>query len=283
MEYFLYYALSGIAVGILAGLFGVGGGIIMVPILTFSFYHLGFPTEIVYHTALGSSLTCILFTSFSSMVSHAKKKAVDRKILLYLIPTVLLGTSLGARFAGELKSKELKYVFIFFIFVFSIRMLTSSLKKKLKKVPEPANNEFADSHDSEIRKLPILFHNFIGLLIGFSSALVGVGGGVFTSTYMLALRYPIHKAVGTSAAMGFPIAIAGSLSYMWIGWNHSALPKFSLGFVYLPAVAGIVLTSFPFAYLGAKFAHSLSKDTMRFIFASFLFIVGSLMVGSDFF
>lgn len=281
MEYLIYYAISGIAVGLLAGLFGVGGGIIMVPILTFSFYQLGFPRDIIYHTALGSSLTCILFTSFSSLLTHAKRGAVDKQILFYLIPTVLFGTAIGAAFAGSLKSKELKFVFIFFIFIFSFKMLLGGRKKKTSI--QVANEEFADQAESEIRPLPILFHNFIGILIGFSSALVGVGGGVFTSTYMLALRYPIHKAIGTSAAIGFPIAIAGCLSYMWIGWNHPSLPEFSLGFIYLPAVAGIILTSFPFAYLAAKFAHSLSKERLRFIFASFLFFVGIVMLSSEFF
>lgn len=281
MEYLIYYAISGIAVGLLAGLFGVGGGIIMVPILTFSFYQLGFPTDIIYHTALGTSLTCILFTSFSSLLTHAKRGAVDKQMLFYLIPAVLLGTAGGAAFAGSLKSRELKFVFIFFIFVFSLRMLLGGRKKKSSI--QAANEEFADQAESEIRRLPILFHNFIGILIGFSSALVGVGGGVFTSTYMLSLRYPIHKAIGTSAAMGFPIAIAGSLSYVWIGWNQVSLTNYSLGYVYLPAVAGIILTSFPFAYLGAKSAHKLSKESMRTIFALFLLTVGSLMLGSDFF
>jgi uncharacterized membrane protein YfcA len=275
MEYLIYYAVSGIAIGLLAGGFGVGGGIIMVPILTFTFYKLGFNPEIIYHIAIGTSLACILFTSFSSLISHAGNKSVDFTLLKDLIPGVIMGAGLGAIFAGALKSNELKFIFIFFIFVFSIKMFSS--KKK------PSEGQSTSIHHEIPRYLPFYLHWMVGILIGFTSSLVGVGGGVFTSTYMVAMRFSIHNAIGTSSAIGFPIAIAGTLSYIWIGWENPNLPSLSLGYIYLPAVFGIVITSFPFAYLGAKLTYKVSKDRLRKAFSIFLMLMGIGMLVSEFF
>lgn len=275
MEYILTYAISGIAIGLLAGVFGVGGGIIIVPILTFTFYKLGLNPEIIYHSAIGTSLACILFTSISSMVSHSGSKSVDFKLLKDLIPGVAIGAGLGAIFARILKSNDLKLIFIFFIFVFAIKMFFS--KKK------PTDSLSTSVQLETPHYLPFYFHWLVGTIIGFSSSLVGVGGGVFTSTYMLAMRFSIHKAIGTSSAIGLPISIAGTLSYIWIGWKNPNMPALSLGYIYLPAVIGIVVTSFPFAYIGAKLAHNVSKDHLRKAFSLFLFLMGLGMLSSEFF
>jgi uncharacterized membrane protein YfcA len=272
LEYFVFYLLSGIAVGLLAGLFGVGGGIIMVPILTFSFAQMHFPESILLHTAIGTSLTTILFTSFSSLFSHHRNGSVIWKFLFISIPWIILGTYLGSFLAASLRSKELNYIFIIFIFLFAIKMLFG---KKKDNHSELHTNNREEMEQISFPKYWV--QSIIGILIGFSSALVGVGGGVFTSTYLLYLKTPIHRAIGTSAAIGFPIALSGGLSYIINGWNHSDLPNGSTGFVYWPAVLGLVVASMPFAYLGAKISHRLPKDRLRILFAFFLLIMGTFM------
>ncbi|WCL48945.1 sulfite exporter TauE/SafE family protein [Leptospira sp. GIMC2001] len=280
MEFIFFYLIAGILVGLLAGLFGVGGGIIMVPILTFSFVQMGFSREILFHLAIGTSLATILFTSIVSLLTHHRNQAVIWKVVLFLSPGVVAGTLLGSLFAANLKSQELKYIFIFFIYLFSFKMLFS---KKKKSILDDSNIEKANivSSDSPEPKLPhFAVQSFTGLLIGISSALVGVGGGVFTSSYLILFRTPIHLAIGTAAAIGFPIALSGGVGFIYNGWNNQLLPDGSSGFVYWPAVAGLVVASMPFAYIGAKISHRLPKDRLRQIFAIFLMSMATIMLVS---
>lgn len=273
MEYLVYYIVSGILVGTLAGLFGVGGGIIIVPILTVILRSLGFSDEILFHTAIGTSLATILFTSLSSLFTHNSNKAVLWKVVAILTPGILIGAGLGSIFASSLRSQELKYIFIFFVILFSVRML---FPKKLTSLSSSKVNE-----DIEIEK-DMLPHwsvqSLIGFAIGFSSALVGIGGGVFTSSYLILYRKPIHLAIGTSAAVGFPIAISGTISYIYSGYANPYLQEGSLGFIFLPALVGIVVGSMPFAYLGAKLSHRLDRDRLRKYFAIFLLCMASYML-----
>lgn len=263
-SYFVYYAISGVAVGILAGLFGVGGGIIIVPILTFIFRALGFSEEILFHCAIGTSLATILFTSFSSLLTHNRNKAVLWSYVWRLSPGIVLGAYVGSFFAANLATRELKYIFIGFIYLFATKML----------IPQKKN---PPGSDGEPVAPGVGVQSLVGTIIGFFSALVGIGGGVFTSSYMLALRVPIHSAIGTSAAVGFPIAVSGMLSYMYTGYGLGDLPQGSLGYVYFPALMGIVLGSVPFAYLGAKLSHRLDKNRLRKFFAIFLYCMATYM------
>ncbi|MCC5813116.1 MAG: sulfite exporter TauE/SafE family protein, partial [Leptospira sp.] len=270
-ETLLTTIFAGVLVGTLAGLFGVGGGIIVVPVLTFLYRKLGFSEDIIAHSAIGTSLATIFFTSFSSLYTHHKRNAVLWKALWILIPGIAIGAYGGSFFASALKSKFLIGIFIFFIFVFSGRMLLGGRKERAQAGLDLKSNEIKGKSEistDEITKEIFRYENlpsrivqsFIGLIIGFSSALVGVGGGVFTSTYLLSFKTPIHLAIGTSAAIGFPVAIAGTVSFILNGWNHPLLPEGSMGFVYLPALVGIVLGSVPFAYLGARLSHKMDKN-----------------------
>lgn len=273
MEYLAYYILSGILVGTLAGLFGVGGGLIIVPILTILLRSLGFSDEILFHTAIGTSLASIIFTSATSLFTHHSKKAVLWRVVAILTPGILIGAGLGSIFASGLRSQELKYIFIFFVVLFSIRML---FPKKISRVDSTKINE--DIH-SEKDMLPHWsVQSLVGLVIGFCSALVGIGGGIFTSSYLILYRKPIHLAIGTSAAVGFPIAISGATSYIYAGYSSPYLQQGSLGFIFLPALLGIVIGSMPFAYLGAKLSHRLDKDLLRKFFATFLLCMACYMI-----
>ncbi|MCC5815249.1 MAG: sulfite exporter TauE/SafE family protein, partial [Leptospira sp.] len=198
----------------------------------------------------------------------------------------------GSFFASAMKSKILIGIFIFFIFIFSAKMLQSGNKKVPdgKSKIKDEDSQKSKTHELEneatqlIKNLPSKWiQSTIGVLIGFSSALVGVGGGVFTSTYLLYFKSPIHLAIGTSAAIGFPIAIAGSLSYIVNGWNNALMPEGSLGFIYLPALLGIVLGSVPFAYLGARLSHKMDKNRLKIFFAIFLLIMGINMAIQEYY
>lgn len=274
METFLVCILAGVAVGFFAGLFGVGGGIIIVPILNFLFQNMSIDESILFHLAIGTSLACIFFTSISSLSTHHKKGAVLWKTLGILTPGILLGTYLGSEFAARLHSHDLKLVFVFFIILFSGKMFRDSLSGKGSESSVAKNPDTVFSESN----LPGWYFQFpIGLVIGFSSALLGVGGGVFTSSYLILLKVPIQIAIGTSAGIGLPVAISGTIGFITTGWQNPALPEGSLGFVYLPALLGLVIMSLPFAKLGAKFSHSLPKKNLRILFASFLFIMGIFM------
>ncbi len=259
-----YILFAGILVGVLAGLFGVGGGVIVVPILTFIYRKLNIPEEILAHLAIGTSLATIFFTSFASLYKHNKNQAVLWKIIGNLIPGILLGAYGGSFFASSLKSSFLIGIFIAFIFFFSIRMLFFEREPRIS-----TDKQYLPSR---------VIQGFIGFWIGFFSSLVGIGGGVFTSTYLLYYRTPIHLAIGTSAAIGFPIALAGSLSYLYVGWSHPLLPPGCVGFIYVPALAGIALGSIPSAYLGATLSHRMDKKQLKRLFAIFLLCMGMLML-----
>jgi len=246
------YLLLGSAVGILAGLLGVGGGLIIVPILAIIFAAQGMPVEIIMHLALGTSLASILVTSLSSVYSHHKKNAVTWAHAIKLSPGILTGAACGGLLASNLTTDILKPAFATFELMVAAYMIWGG---KLS------------SHNST----PSLFNfSLSGGVIGLISSLVGIGGGSMTVPWLSWHGSSIHKAIATSAAVGFPIALGGSLSYLLTGWNHAQLPAYSSGFIYLPALAGIIISSSIFAPLGAAWAHQLEVKKLKKIFALLL-------------
>lgn len=246
------YLLLGSAVGILAGLLGVGGGLIIVPVLAAIFINQGMPNDIIMHLALGTSLASILFTSVSSVYSHHKHRAVSWNRAAKLTPAILLGAWFGGLFAGILSSDILKPVFALFELSVAAYMLWG-----IK----------ANTHN----KSPSLFNFSIsGGIIGFISSIVGIGGGSMTVPWLMWHGSSIHKAIATSAAVGFPIAIGGAISYLYTGWNHAQLPQYSAGFIYLPALISLSLSSVLFAPLGANLAHKLEVKKLKRVFAFLL-------------
>lgn len=263
-EIFLMYLVVGLIAGVLAGLLGVGGGLVIVPMLVFCFTMQNIAPELMMHLALGTSLASIIFTSISSFMSHHRRGAVDWSIVKRISPGILLGTFFGTFVAAQLSTGFLKGFFCVFLYAVGTQML-------LNKKPQPS------------RHLPGNAGMFgVGSTIGVASSLVGIGGGSLSVPFMIWCNIEAHRAIGTSAAIGFPIAIAGALGYIVNNLNVVGLPEYSLGGVYLPALVGIVCASVLTAPLGAKLAHALPVDKLKRIFAIFLYIVATRMLWSLF-
>jgi uncharacterized protein len=258
--FLLAYLALGACAGVLAGLLGVGGGLIIVPALMVLFAAQGLPEPLILRLALGTSLASIMFTSLSSLKSHHAKGGVDWSIFRRITPGILIGTFLGAWLAALLSTQFLKLFFIVFLYYVALRML-------LDRKPEPA------------RQLPGKIGMFcIGGLIGGISSLVGIGGGSMSVPFMVWCNVSLRNAIGTSAAIGFPIALAGAVGYMVTGLSSSHLPPSCLGYIYLPALFGISVTSIPAAPVGARLAHTLPVTGLRKTFALLLIVMGTRML-----
>lgn len=261
---FITYMLMGALAGVLAGLLGIGGGLVIVPILYFCFTAQGVPHDVMMHLALGTSLATIIFTSISSFMAHNRRGAVLWNVFKTITPGILTGTFLGSVIATSLPTEFLKGFFGIFLYYVSFQMLTG-------KKPKPG------------RTIPGTVGMFgAGNGIGIFSALVGIGGGTLSVPFLTWCNVKIHQAIGTAAAIGLPIAIAGSAGFLVRGLGNPDLPEFSAGYIYLPALLGIVSMSIFTAPLGAKLAHSLPVDKLKKIFALLLFLVGSKMLWSLF-
>lgn len=256
----MVYAVSGIFVGILAGLLGVGGGIVIVPLLNAVFVWQGYPAEIIQHLSLGTSLATIVFTSFSSFRSHNKRGGVRWDILKMITPGILLGTLGGSFVAGELSTDFLKGFFVVFLFVVGTQMLLNLKPRPSRQVPGSVGT------------------SIVGGGIGLISSFVGIGGGTMSVPFMLACNVQVKEAVGTSAAIGLPIALAGMAGYMLNGWNVPGLPAYCVGYVSLPALVGLVIPSMLFAPLGVRLAHTLPADKLKRFFGLFIYVMAARML-----
>jgi len=262
IEWILAYLFLGVLVGFLAGLLGVGGGGVMVPILTALFLAQGIAIDQVVHIALATSMASIILTSLSSMRAHHSRGAVRWDIVRLMAPGVILGT-FSATFLAALSSATGLAIF------FTLFMGYTALQMFLNKQPKPS---------SAIRSNSELF--VAGGGIGAISAVVSIGGGSLTVPYLSWRNINIKTAIGTSAAMGIPISIAGTLGYIVNGWNSSSDLGYSLGFVYLPAVGLISMMSILFAPIGAKLAHKLPVTVIKKIFAMLLLVLAVKMLTS---
>ncbi|MDO8437359.1 MAG: sulfite exporter TauE/SafE family protein [Nitrosomonadaceae bacterium] len=261
MEWWPAYLLLGAMVGFFAGLLGIGGGLIMVPVLTFIFSAQHFPADRILHLALGTAMAAIIFTSVSSLRTHHAHGAVNWQVVQYMTPGIIVGTLGGATLAGTLSSRFLSVIFVVFIFYAATQML-------LKIAPPPS------------RQLPGKAGMFAaGNVIGAVSSLVAIGGGLLTVPFLSVCNVRLQQAIGTAAAVGFPIAVAGAIGYIANGMAQSQpLPEYSLGYVYLPALGWIVLASMLTAPLGAKTTHAVQTDTLRKIFVVLLYLLGTRML-----
>lgn len=261
MEFLPYYFAAGAVAGTLAGLFGIGGGMIIVPVLVLVFTQQGINAEVIMHLALGTSLTTIVATALSSVIAHHRRGAVEWPLVVKLIPGIALGAVLGGGLADLMSRDLLQQVFAIGALLIALRML------------------FIAGQPAGTANLPgplglLLAGNFIGAI----SALCGIGGGTLTVPYLTHYRVPMTQAVATAAACGLPIALFGSLSFMFFGWSNSLNPAYSSGFVYWPAAVGVAGASVCFAPLGARLAHSLPAATMKRLFALLLLAVGVAML-----
>jgi uncharacterized membrane protein YfcA len=249
--------LSGMAAGMLSGLLGIGGAMVLVPVLTFVLTHQGVQPEYVVKMAVATSLATIVFTSLSSVRAHSRRGAVRWDIVRVLAPGIVLGSIGGAQLAVALPAKMLGILFAVFIIFSGTQML-------LDRRPNPS------------RTIPGSLGMFaVGIVIGVLSALVGAGGAFVSVPFMTWCNVRIHDAVGTSAALGFPIALASSAGYAWAGRNLPQMPPGSLGYVFLPGLAVIAIASMTLAPLGARIAHGMDIRPLKRIFACVLYCIAA--------
>ncbi|HEX6733880.1 MAG TPA: sulfite exporter TauE/SafE family protein [Azonexus sp.] len=260
--WWLTYPLLGIFGGFVAGLFGVGGGLTLVPFMYMLFVAQNFPPEHVMHLALGTSMATIVFTSISSMRAHHAHGAVRWDIVRTMAPGLVIGTFGGSLVAGQVPTGPMTAIFVVIVYYASAQMMLDFKPHAHRQMPGAAGRVVA------------------GGVIGVISSLVAAGGGFLSVPFMLFCNVAIHNAVGTSSALGFPIAVAGAIGYIVAGWNDTGLPPYTLGYVYLPAFFGIVVMSITLAPFGAKLAHRLPVKKLKRAFGGFLALLASKMLYS---
>jgi uncharacterized protein len=255
--YALSYLALGAVVGLLAGLLGIGGGVIIIVGLLEVFKHLNFGQAHIMHMALGTSMASILFGSLSSLRAHQSLGSVDWTIVRGLTPGILIGGFLATFAAAQVSSAVLKVIFALFMTYTAVQMLVNAKPKPNRELPRG----------------PGMF--VAGNVVGAISSLVGVGGAAITIPFMTWCNVHMHRAIGTAAALGFPVSLFGTLGYIANGWNIPGRPEWSLGFVYLPACLGIVLTSTLTAPFGARLSRKLPVAMLKKIFACLLFVLAA--------
>ena len=257
------FAFTGAAAGVLAGLFGVGGGLIMVPALAFVLPHQGVAPEIVMQVAIGTSLAVIGVTSLSSTRAHHKRGGVRWDVLKGFAPGLALGALGGAFVAHALKGRTLEVIVGVGALLIALQMLRAG--------PQV-------SSDSRIPRPPVPELLAVGGLIGVLSALVGIGGGSLSVPYLAARRLPMVQAVGSAAAGGIPIAWGGALGFVLSGRGITGLPGLHLGYISLAGFAGLAVFSVLTAPWGARLAHQWPARRLKQAFAALLAGVGLLML-----
>jgi len=257
------FALIGMAAGYLAGFLGVGGGLVMVPAMTFLFLHdtasSGVTADVAIHTAIATSLATMLVTSVSSLSAHHRKGAVQWPLVRMMTPGLVVGGVLGAILASRLSGEMLQKVFAIFSVLAGLQLMLARQPTGHKPMSGPRTT------------------SIVSVAIGAISSLVGIGGGSLTVPWLLWHRVRAQVAVGTSAACGFPIAVAGAMSYVFLGRMTGETTSIT-GYVHLPAFLGIAITSALVAPLGVATVHRLRPELVRRVFGAFMFAVGLKML-----
>ena len=244
---------AGLIAGFMAGLLGIGGGVVTIPALYTVFEILGYSADWRMHMAIATSLTIIIATNISSVRAHHKRGGVDWSIVKSWWLWLAIGALMGAGFAKQLKTEELIYFFATLIALLAIKMLLPIDKIKLgKQLPKGVLRYLSPS------------------LIGFFSSVMGIGGGSFSVPYLTLYGVPIHRAVGTAALAGLVISVVGGVGFIITGFSVEGLPAGNLGFINMPAALIVALASVIMAPVGAMAAHKLSKRMLSIIFGGFL-------------
>ena len=253
------FALIGALAGYLAGFLGIGGGFVVVPALTFLFLQDTSTAHWAIHMAIATSLGTMLVTSLSSIIAHQRKGAIRWPLVKSLAVGLMIGAVLGAVIVDYLPGEQLMRVFGVFAILAGLQLVLGRQPEGEKPLPgQPAVS-------------------LVGLVIGALSSIAGIGGGALTGPWQMWHGIRAQNAVATSAACGYPIAVAGSFSLVWLGMGGD-LPEGALGYVHLPALAGIAVTSAIAAPLGAATVHRLPPKLVRRIFGGFLILVGLRML-----
>jgi uncharacterized protein len=254
------YLATGAGVGFFAGMLGIGGGALMIPLLVWLFEAQGLPREHLLHLAVGTGMATILFTSVASMRAHARRGGVRWDIVKRITPGILAGGLVGSAIASSLPRFAFAVIFVATVYAAALNLL-------LERKPNPS------------RTLPgAVGLSAVGAVISGISAFAAVGGAFLTVPFMVWCNVPMLQAIGTAAAIGFPIAAAGTVGYAAIGLGEPGLPAWSVGYVYLPALAGVTVASMSLAPVGAMVAHRLPTKLLRRIFAVLMFSLATRML-----
>jgi len=254
------YLGTGVCAGLIAGLLGIGGGVVVVPALVWIFSGMGFAAEWSFHLAVGTSLATLIGTGSASAYAHHKRGIVRWDLVRILAPWLVIGAWIGAAGAGLLDATWLRRLFGLFQLYVGLSMLFKRTQGEVCNLPS---------------------RSAVGLVatgIGSLSALLGIAGGTLTVPFLTRSGLDIRRAVATAAACGPSIALAGVLGFVVVGWGHAELPPGSTGFVYWPAVAGILLASMPSAPIGARLAHTLPLPVLKRIFAVLVLLVAAKLL-----
>ncbi len=262
IEWILLYISLGAFVGFMSGLLGVGGGGLLVPLLASIFIYQGISPESVVHLALATSLACMIISSASSLRAHASQGTVMWDVVKSMAPGIMLGAFVATQVAGRLNST---YIAMFF----ALFMALVALQTFLKWHPVPSK-----------KPRTLLGLILVGMGIGSVSALAAVGGGFLTVVYLGYKNVDIKRAIGTSAAIGFPIAITGTIGYMINGWTITADKPYTFGFIYIPAFLAISVASAISAPYGARRSHNMPEANLKNIFAIICLVLSIKMLVS---
>jgi uncharacterized membrane protein YfcA len=262
MQWWLAYLAIGSVVGFFAGLLGIGGGMVMVPMLAWAFTAQGLAAEHIVHLALGTSMATIMFTSVSSMRAHHAHDAVDWKVARGMAPGILTGSFLAALAAGLIPTRPLAVMFTMLVFYAATQILFDLRPKRSRELPGPTGVFAA------------------GAGIGAISSLLAAGGAFMCIPFLVWCSVPVRRAIGTAAAVGLPIAVAGTAGYVLQGLRVAGLPAGTLGYVYLPALALVVITSMLAAPIGARVAHRVPVKRLRIVFAAVLYALAARMLAA---
>jgi uncharacterized membrane protein YfcA len=251
-------AASGVISGILAGLFGIGGGAILVPVFYWVLGLAGVDEAVRMHLAVGTSIGIILPTAVSSVRAHNRRGAVDAALLKSWLIAVPAGVFAATAVAAQISGAQLRGIFAVIAVIIALRMLLNRENWRL---------------GSELPGNPA--RALVGAALGFVSTLMGIGGGLLNNTFMTLYGRPMHQAIGTSSGVGVLIAVPGILGYIVAGWGRPELPPLSLGFVNLIAVAVVVPITMVAAPFGVRMAHALSKRKLELMFGTYMLFVAA--------
>lgn len=253
--------VTGVFSGIAAGLLGIGGGAIIVPALATALSIMGYGSDQVQHVAVGTSLAIIIPTGIMSARAHYKRGALDMSVLKLWAPFIVVGTLIGGLMAGFFSGDVLRIVFAVMAFIIAANIVFGFQTRLMGHLKGSA-----------------LTHRVSAFVVGYISALMGIGGGSLTVPTLVAFGTSMHAAVGTSAGIGVAIAISGTIGFIISGWGVAGLPPLSLGYVNLVALVLVAVLAAAFAPLGAALAHRMDQKTLKYVFAAFLVVVGLNML-----
>jgi uncharacterized membrane protein YfcA len=251
------FVVIGCVVGFIAGLLGIGGGLTMIPMLTLIFTYAQFPPADVLHIAVATSMATIVFTSIASVRAHNQHRAVLWPVFWRLAPGILIGSLLGPQIVSGMSTRLLSGVFALFAFYTATRLIRNKLPKATRELPGTVGLWI------------------VGTSIGVISSMVGAGGGFVSVPFMTACNVRLQNAVATSAALGLPIAAAGTVGFLIAGFRHAGLPPYTVGYIYLPALVGIASASVLVAPIGVRMAHRWPAAHLRHAFAALLYVIAA--------